>query len=127
MYENNVKTDELQTDPSAPNINAAAENNASPDIGVPPAQIPESSENKSKPFFAQEHIKKLKNIPKKFLLTGIVAIAAIILIAITTLLIVNLGRGQDYALYVKDKELYFTDLPGNKALQVTTQLIDDSG
>lgn len=127
MYENNVKTDGLQTDPSAPNINAAAENNASPDIGVPPAQIPESTENKSKPFSAQENIKKLKKVPKKFLLTGIVAIAAIILIAITALLIVNLGHGQDYALYVKDKELYFTDLPGNKALQVTTQLIDDSG
>ncbi len=69
-----------------------------------------------------------KGFPKKALLFGGIGVAAVAAIVILCVLIFSGGGGKkpSYALYVKDKEIFFSDLGGDP-WQVTSRLVDRDG
>lgn len=68
-----------------------------------------------------------KKLPKKLILFGGSGVAVIaVLIIVISLLFSGVGNGKNnYALYLKDNEIFFTDLKKNsKAWQLTSDLFD---
>jgi len=67
-------------------------------------------------------LKKL-NIPPKYLKLGLIGLAAVVVVIVAVCLIVNLTAKNDYALYIKDGELVYSQLPeGDAPLDLTSKL-----
>ena len=65
----------------------------------------------------------LKKVPKKFLIMGGAAVVVLIALIIVLNLIAGAGAKDNYALYMKDGQLVYNSLTGDKApLQVTDRL-----
>lgn len=67
-----------------------------------------------------------KGLPKKALLFGGIAVAAIAAIVVAVILIFGGGRNNDYVAYFKDGELWFNDF-SDESLEVTNKLLDYEG
>lgn len=68
-----------------------------------------------------------KKLPKKAIMFGGIGVAVVaVLILVISLFSGGGGKGKNnYALYLKDSEIFFTDLKkGSKAWQVTSRLVD---
>ncbi len=65
----------------------------------------------------------VKKVPKKtWIIIGIAAAAVALIILLCCLLFG--GKDLDYALYIKDDELIYSDLTGDSSFQVTDRLLD---
>lgn len=80
----------------------------------------------AQPAAVQQPAKKkfaLPNIPKKFLLIGCGAVA-VLLVVIILLSSITSGGKANYALYLKDGQLFYHDISGKEGHQVTDDLTD---
>jgi len=73
-----------------------------------------------------------KKLPKKAILFGAIGVAAVAVLAIVISLIAGAfgggskgGSENNYALYVKDMEVFFTDLKKDEPQQLTTRFVDN--
>ena len=68
----------------------------------------------------------LKSIPQKYLKLGIAAVAVILVIAILASLFSGGSKVHNYALYLKDGELQYAEMPkGKDVVEVTSKLSDE--
>lgn len=68
----------------------------------------------------------LKSIPQKYLKLGIAAVAVILVVAILISLFSGGAKVYNYALYIKDSELQYAEMPkGKDVVEVTSKLADD--
>ena len=68
-------------------------------------------------------IAKVKKLPKKLLLIGAAALAAIVLIGVILAIALSGGK-NNYVLYLKDNEVFFTQVSKIKPMQVTEDMLD---
>lgn len=84
---------------------------------------PEAAPAAPKAAPAAAVVAKVKKLPKKLLMIGAAALAAIVLIAV--ILVIALSGGKNnYVLYMKDNEVFFTQVSKIKPMQVTEDLLD---
>ena len=69
----------------------------------------------------------LEKIPKKMLMIGAGAVAALLVLIVVLAIALSGGKKNNYILYVKDKEMYFTQVSKIKPWQVTDNLVDSEG
>lgn len=77
---------------------------------------------------AEEAEKPKEKKKSKGLLIGIIAACAVVLAAVAGLIFVgggNKSSSADYAFYIKDKEVFYTEPGSNNPVQITEQLIDE--
>ena len=80
-------------------------------------------ENKIKALLAKLPIK----LPKKMLMIGAGALAAVVLAIVILVIALSGGKKNNYVLYLKDKEMFFTQVSKLKPWQVTENLVDVEG
>lgn len=68
----------------------------------------------------------VKKIPQKMLMIGGAAVAALIVLIVVISIIAGGKAHSDYALYIKDSELFTAKMPSGKAWQVTSDLESNS-
>lgn len=59
------------------------------------------------------------NVPAKYLKLGLAAIALILVVAIVVSIFSGLGAKNNYALYIKDGELFYAEMPKGKPVEVS--------
>ena len=64
-------------------------------------------------------------VPKKWLMFGGIAVAAIVVIVLISSLLGG-GGSANYGLYIKDDEIFYSNLSKDDPLQVTSRLVDSS-
>lgn len=70
--------------------------------------------------------KKKSSLPmKKILMFGGIAVAAIVVIVLLCMLIFGGESKENYALYIKDGEMFYNDLEGGKSWEITEKLSDE--
>ncbi|MBQ8797280.1 MAG: zinc ribbon domain-containing protein [Oscillospiraceae bacterium] len=69
----------------------------------------------------------LSKVPKKMLMIGAGALAAVVLVIVILAIALSGGKKNNYILYLKDKEMYFTQVSKLKPWQVTENLVDTDG
>ena len=79
-------------------------------------EAPEKEAPEKEPFF--------KKIPKKVKIITPIAVAVILVVTILLTTIGNLKPQYSHTLYVKDRELFFTDNKTASPVRITTQLVD---
>lgn len=67
--------------------------------------------------------KKL-NLNKKTMTIGIAAIAVILIAVIVISIIASANAVNNYALYIKDGEIFYTDMPKGEPMEITSKLVD---
>lgn len=115
--------------PAAPE-QAAYAAPAQPDYyAAAPVQQPYYGEPVQQPYYGapvQQPAEK-KKFPKKLFIFGGIGLAAVILLAVIIALIAGGGgSAKDYSLYIKDKEIFFTDL-SKGGWQLTSRFVEDNG
>lgn len=100
---------------------------------IPAAPVAEAAETPAKP--AVNPVEKIKQIlsqvtakvPQKYLKIGVAAVALILVIAIVASLFGG-AKVYNYALYIKDGEAYYSEMPkGKKPVEITSNFADDAG
>lgn len=65
----------------------------------------------------------LKSIPQKYMKLGIAAVAVILVLVILISIFSSAGSVNNYALYIKDGEMFYSEMPkGKNPLEVTSRL-----
>ncbi len=64
-----------------------------------------------------------KGLPKKVLLIGGIALAAIVVVVLAMVLLFGGGGKNNYALYLQDQELFYTEMAKVAPVQVTGKLV----
>ena len=101
--------------PQKPLINTAELGQKAGDAAKKAGEAAKKAGNAAKSF--------LQKVPKKFLILGAAALALVIVLIIVISAIAGAGAKDNYALYVKDDNLYFNSLSGkNQPLEVTDRL-----
>ena len=86
------------------------------------AQIPEAEVVVNTTQNAQPQQNKAGKIPAKFIKLGAIAVIAVIAVIVLCSLIFS-GGENNFALYLKDGELFYTDVPKFKAMEVTSDYV----
>ena len=64
-------------------------------------------------------------IPAQFLTLGVAGVALILVVVILVSIIASAGSVNNYALYIKDGEMYYSEMPkGKDPVEVTSKLVD---
>lgn len=64
-------------------------------------------------------VSKKINVPAKYLKLGLAAVALILVVAIVVSIFSGLSAKNNYALYIKDGELYYAEMPKGKPVEVS--------
>lgn len=78
------------------------------------------------PSAPAEPTQKKKAVPKKALLFGGIGVAAVAVIAFVAALLAGGGKQSNYALYLKDKEIVYTNFSDKGPMEISSRLLNGS-